>query len=103
MIIDLHNIGYLFDVGYIIALTVYGVNLMISKAMLGKITHKRVRGTMFAIGGLCDSFSIAFSSWVGGIMYRDATRYSPLIITAVLYGVASLYTIYYGLTGKLNL
>ena len=98
----MENMGYLFDIGFILALTFYCINLLISRALLGKVSHTKVRGTMFALVGIFDSLSIAFTSWVGGKMYGDVSRYSPLIISLVIYGFTTLYIIIYGYIGKLN-
>jgi len=56
---------------------------------------------MFALSGICDSLAVAFSSWVGGLMYRDVSRYSPLLIALCFYSITVIYTIYYALLGKL--
>lgn len=101
MVISMKEIGILFDIGFIFALIVYGVNLMLCKSMLAKICHSQVRGTMFALSGIFDSISVAFTSWVGGYMYRDISIYSPILIAASIYGFTCLYTIYYACHGKL--
>jgi len=102
MMVNMKDLGILFDIGFILGLLVYGLNLMISKAMLAKICHHQIRGTMFALSGIADSIAVAFSSWVGGYLYRDASRFSPLIISACIYTFTCLYTIYYAYKGKLQ-
>ena len=102
ILLDYQNIGTLFDIGFCLCLTQYGMSLLLGKCMLAKISHPETRGTMYAIGGVGDSLGMAFISWVGGYMYKTVSKSSPFVIILVFYSLTSLYIIVNHLRGKLT-
>ena len=83
----------MFNIGFCTCMINYGMNLLIGKGLLAKISHPKTRGTMYAIGGVFDSLGMAFVAWLGGYMYKSVSKNSPFVIILIFFLITSTYII----------
>ena len=75
-----NQIGWKYDLGFIIALSTLHVSTLLGQALLGKICSENTRGTMFGFNGFFGSVGIAILQGTGGYLYNNFSKMGPIDI-----------------------